>query len=89
MDQDGYSVHTPPLERMPYENLLGGHIENEDMYIHGAFSTPVEPVVLPCNRCQRENYPNYRNDLIDIDAVHCLPCLDRLTASEAVASKSP
>jgi len=60
---------------------MSGHIENEDMYVVGTLRIPVEPVALPCERCYRENYPNYRNDLIRIDGVLCRPCLERETAT--------
>jgi len=37
---------------------------------------PVEPVILPCEECHSENYPNYRYELAGMSGVLCKKCLD-------------
>jgi len=49
---------------------------------------PVEPVVLPCDECQGEAYPNYRYELVGMSGVLCKPCLNKeLETINAVLSK--
>jgi hypothetical protein len=56
---------------------MSGHIENEERYVRpGVFSIPVEPVILPCEECHSEDYPNYRYDMVILTGVLCKRCLD-------------
>src|SRR5260370_16139700 len=49
---------------------------------------PVEPVVLPCDECQGEAYPNYRYELVGMSGVLCKPCLNKELATINAALKS-
>jgi hypothetical protein len=54
-----------------------GYISNEETYISPEISIPVEPVILPCENCRGEDYPNYRLELAGDEQVLCLRCLER------------
>lgn len=60
---------------------MSGRIENQERYIQGVLSIPVEPVILPCEECHGENYPNWRYEAVGISGVLCKPCLDKEVAS--------
>jgi hypothetical protein len=65
-----------------------GHIENDDIYVvPGHDSIWVEPVVLRCDTCHSERYPNYRNDFVDYDAISCLQCIDKAIEQELTRLK--
>src|SRR5260370_22145464 len=49
---------------------------------------PVEPVVLPCDECKSEAYPNYRYELVGMSGVLCKPCLNKELATINAALKS-